>query len=143
MTSPIQTAVSRFPAELTSLHAMLAWVRCRCTASAFTYRDVQHIEIALEEAFVNIIRHAYKNQSGVVEITCNYHPHVYIEIILKDDGRPFNPIEGHKVVDRLASLEERQIGGLGISLIEKLMDHIEYLRKGKTNILRLKKHCRT
>ncbi len=142
MHSPIQSAVSHFPAKLASLHAMLNWVRCQFGLDDFTSQDLQHIEIALEEAFVNIIRYAYRDESGAVEITCNYHPNVHVEIILKDYGRPFNPIEGRKEVDRSTSLEDRQVGGLGIPFIETFMDQIEYFRKGKANILRLKKNCR-
>ena len=54
---------------------------------------------------------------------------------------PFNPLEGEANIDKAAPLEQRSIGGLGISFMKELMDKMEYCREGEANILTLKKHC--
>ena len=142
MTQPVRSAFSTFPAKLSSLHPMLSWVRDQMEDNTFNDAEMRHIEIALEEALVNIIHYAYQSNEGVIEMTYNYYPHEHIEIVIKDYGMPFNPLESGKKIDRSAPLEERKIGGLGISFIRELMDKMEYLRNGEANVLTLKKHCR-
>ena len=138
----MRSSFSTFPAKLSSLRLMLAWICDQLEENAFTDQEMLCIEIALEEALVNIIHYAYQDQGGVVEITYNFYPYEQIEIIIKDYGMAFNPLESGKKINRSAPLEERKIGGLGISFIQELMDKMEYLRDGKVNILTLKKHCR-
>ncbi len=62
------------------------------------------------------------------------------EIILYivDDGKPFDPTQT-ETPDVSLPAEDRQIGGLGIFLIQKIMDRVEYSRKDNKNILTLSK----
>ncbi|MBQ2212287.1 MAG: ATP-binding protein, partial [Ruminococcus sp.] len=55
-----------------------------------------------------------------------------------DSGKPFNPL-GQAHPDTAASAEERKIGGLGIFLVKKTMDMVEYEYKEGHNILKIKK----
>jgi anti-sigma regulatory factor (Ser/Thr protein kinase) len=57
---------------------------------------------------------------------------------VQDDGQPFNPLEAAEV-DTTKPLEERTIGGLGIHLVRKLMDGLEYQRQADRNLLILTK----
>jgi serine/threonine-protein kinase RsbW len=57
---------------------------------------------------------------------------------VEDDGQPFNPLEAPEV-DTTKPLEERTIGGLGIHLVRKLMDGLDYQRQGDRNLLTMKK----
>ena len=84
MTKPVQSESSTFPADLASLRPMLAWVLSHIQESSFQDSEMRRIEVALEEALVNIIHYAYPDQEGVIEITCNYFPGKRIEIIIKD-----------------------------------------------------------
>lgn len=143
MTKPTRSACSTFSAEIASLHAMLSWVRKELEESHFSDPELKRIEIALEEALVNIIQYAYVGKKGVIEMTFSDYLPDHVEIIIKDYGIPFNPLENRKKVDPSASLEERSIGGLGIVFIEKLMDHMEYIREGEANVLTLKKKSPT
>ncbi len=59
-----------------------------------------------------------------------------IEII--DDGIPFDPLS-HEQPDITLQAEERPVGGLGIFLISKIMDTVQYSRINNFNILTLKK----
>jgi anti-sigma regulatory factor (Ser/Thr protein kinase) len=58
---------------------------------------------------------------------------------LKDDARAFNPLTAPEA-DVSAPLEERAAGGLGIHLMRKLMDGIEYQRMEDGNLLIMKKN---
>ncbi len=61
---------------------------------------------------------------------------------LKDQGKPFNPIEEAPEVDTTLSADERQIGGLGIFLINKIMDDVTYRYEEGSNILTMKKNIK-
>lgn len=61
-----------------------------------------------------------------------------VKIDVEDDGRPFNPLEAPEV-DTTTSLVDRLIGGLGIHLVRKVTDGLEYKRLGDKNLFTLKK----
>ena len=61
-----------------------------------------------------------------------------LSIAITDDGHFFNPLE-HPEPDMSLPVEERPIGGLGIHLLRKMADHIEYERTSERNRLRIHK----
>lgn len=116
------------------LHPMLSWIRDQL--GPCEKGTCHKIELASEEAIVNIIRYSYKNRSGTIEIEVKVDPQ-RIEIILKDQGPPFNPLERKLPQDLETPLEEREEGGLGIFFIRKCMDEVRYHRHHNTNNLTL------
>jgi sigma-B regulation protein RsbU (phosphoserine phosphatase) len=96
------------------------------------------INLALEEAVVNVINYAYpEGTEGLMDIEVTEHEGV-LTITLIDSGRTFDPTAQGKV-DITAGLEDRPIGGLGIHLIRTIMDKLVYERKGGKNILTMNK----
>lgn len=97
------------------------------------------IEIAVEELFVNIANYAYSPEIGtaVVQISVNKEP-LSVEITFIDNGKPYDPL-AKPDPDVTLSAEERQIGGLGIFMVKKSMDDIQYEYKDGRNILTIKK----
>jgi serine/threonine-protein kinase RsbW len=61
-----------------------------------------------------------------------------IIIAVSDSAKEFNPLLKDDP-DTTLSLNERQIGGLGIFFAKELMDEIEYIRENSKNILTMKK----
>ena len=61
-----------------------------------------------------------------------------ISVTFTDQGIPFNPLE-KKDPDTTLSAAEREVGGLGIFLVKKTMDGMEYKREGNTNIVTIHK----
>jgi anti-sigma regulatory factor (Ser/Thr protein kinase) len=51
-----------------------------------------------------------------------------------DDGIPFNPL-GVETPDTDLPLEEREIGGLGIHLVRRMMDKVSYRRRIDKNVI--------
>lgn len=101
-------------------------------------------QLAVDEAFTNIIEHAYDGESDEL-IECNCQIDDFgLSIRLLDCGKPFNP-EAIPNPNLDADLEERDIGGLGLYFIRQLMDEVEFdfTRDPKTgkrcNILRMVK----
>ncbi len=95
---------------------------------------LHEIQLAVEELLTNILNYAYPDQREH-EIKVRLLPGESEFIIeVADDGRPFNPLEQPKP-DLTLPLEQRPIGGLGIYMIRKSMDRIEYRRADGKNIL--------
>jgi len=96
------------------------------------------LNLSLEEIICNVISYAYDDENEH-EINIS----VWLEdgeltAEVKDDGRPFNPLEIPEP-DIGLPLDERPIGGLGMHLVRNLMDRLEYSRLGDKNILVVKK----
>ena len=63
---------------------------------------------------------------------------VAVIFIIRDNGIPFDPL-AKADPDVTLSAEERNIGGLGIYMVKKSMDALEYSRKDGQNILTITK----
>ncbi len=95
-------------------------------------------DLALEEHLTNILSYAFDDLRWH-EIRVRFDlEQDYLAIEVEDDGKPFNPLTIAEVNTALP-LEERPVGGLGIHLIRKFMDEVQYRREGDKNILRLRK----
>ena len=96
------------------------------------------LQLAVEEAVVNVMDYAYPPDSvGEVSVTTTSDGQC-LEIVISDSGTPFDPTEQEKA-DISLSAEERQIGGLGILLVNEIMDTVSYERKDGKNVLTLTK----
>ena len=94
------------------------------------------LRLAVEEAVVNVISYAYpEGTEGDVTIKIMSDGHT-LRFQIIDTGVPFDPTKKEKT-DTTLSIEERQIGGLGIFLVRELMDTINYERVDGKNILTL------
>lgn len=102
----------------------------------FSNRDITMINTALEEVFVNVAKYAY-DDSGTVEVSLTNDKKKVI-FVFKDSGKPFNPLEKDDP-NINASSDEREIGGLGIFMVKKIMDEVEYEYKDNHNVLTLVK----
>ncbi len=94
------------------------------------------LRLAVEEAVVNVIDYAYPMETEG-DITINMMSDgqtLHCKII--DSGVAFDPTAKQKT-DTTLSVEDRQIGGLGILLVRELMDSINYERTEGKNILTL------
>jgi len=100
----------------------------------------RQIDVAIDELFGNIARYAYSPDVGkaTVRFSVEEDP-LEVTITFIDNGVPFNPLEKSNP-DTHLSAEERPIGGLGIFLVKKSMDLVEYEYKNGQNILKIKKN---
>lgn len=107
----------------------------QCSAKA-----QMQIAIAIDELFGNIARYAYNPRIGkaTVRVEVARNP-LSVIITFIDNGVPFNPLN-YTEPDVTLSAEERGIGGLGIFLVKKTMDMIEYEYKNNQNILKIRKN---
>ena len=97
-----------------------------------------NVNLALEEALANVIMYAYpEGTQGEVTLTAKVADNT-ICMEIKDKGTPFNPLQQQEA-NLDVSLEERQIGGLGIHLIKEIMDEVEYVYEDGRNVLKMRK----
>lgn len=130
-----------FPALLQHLPDMLQFVRSSAKEAGISSSTIiSHIELAAEEALVNIISYAYPENSTESEkklqIFCHHRPGIF-EIVCRDKGISFNPVVAEINPQLDLPIDERKIGGLGIVLIRKLVDQLDYERVNNENILKL------
>jgi anti-sigma regulatory factor (Ser/Thr protein kinase) len=135
ITESVEIEISNKLSELERLNQTLAelWRRHGLTPTV-----VRDLNLALEEIVTNIISYGYTDdREHVIGVNLNVQPgEVRIEV--EDDGQAFNPLEAPEA-DITKPLAERTIGGLGIHLVRKAMDGLEYKRQGNKNIVILKK----
>jgi serine/threonine-protein kinase RsbW len=106
----------------------------------FSEEDAANIVLAVDEACTNIIKHAYQYATDKeIEVTV-FPNHDSFEISIYDSGRSFDPAEIREP-DLKEHIGHRKRGGLGVYLMKKLMDKVEYnFHKGKRNEVRLIKY---
>jgi serine/threonine-protein kinase RsbW len=134
------------PAKLENLEFMLQFIRNGAEQQGFSKKDVNKIQVAAEEALVNVISYAYPDDGGdvehaaslLVEIRCDAKGAEGLVIEIIDWGIPFDPLSLPEP-DIEAPPEERNIGGLGIHIMRNIMDEVSYKRDGDRNILTLVK----
>ena len=99
------------------------------------------LNLVLEEALTNIILYGFEDQNGhTIEIDFKKDENqLYITFV--DDGIAYDPTTKEDP-DISLSTEDRPIGGLGIFLIKKIMDQVEYQRKENRNFLMLTKNIK-
>lgn len=99
-------------------------------------KRIREIELAVEEAIVNICHYAYPETIGELQVTCTVDGQNRFIIEIADRGRPFDPLAlaAPSLTDDLAG---RQVGGLGVFLMRKLMDDVTYHRQDDRNLLQL------
>lgn len=99
------------------------------------------LNLALGEILTNIISYGYTD-SEEHEIAVRLSVESgEMRVDVEDDGQPFNPLEAPEA-DATKPLEERAIGGLGVHLVRKLTDGLEYQRHEGKNLLVMKKRLR-
>lgn len=99
--------------------------------------SISPIRLALEEIVVNILHHGFDGDPlpFIVRLSL-VDQDLHLEI--EDYGRPFNPLEPADP-DTNQDLDSRPIGGLGVFLVRRLMDRIDYRRAQERNILNITK----
>ena len=90
--------------------------------------------IVFDEMISNVFRHGADGQEPTVFVRIDVgEESIKAEIV--DDGNPFDPLSQAEP-DTIAPVEERELGGLGIHIVRKLMDEVGYARKDGRNKLR-------
>ena len=113
--------------EMTEVGRLRTFFFSVCREYGIDEETAKTLNLAFEEWVANVIGYAYpKGMRGHVEVTADVTDNV-LTLVIKDHGTPFDPTQ-YKEIDVDAGLDERAIGGLGIHLIQSIMDKVDYER---------------
>ncbi|MDB6081727.1 MAG: rsbW [Chlamydiia bacterium] len=114
--------------ELSELQEAIHFVTAHAERAQCSHDALWKIQLATEEALINIMRHGYFFETtGHIHIECAHTP-PHFAVLIKDKGVSFNPT----TVDSTAFYEKH-----GIRLIRSVMDEVRYTRSDNVNILTL------
>jgi len=122
--------------DVSQVVALGEWIERLGEELALNPADVFQLNLALEEAVVNVMNYAYPGQTDmpiVLSVSADEGADGIV-FRLTDNGVPFDPTRA-EMPDVTLSAEERNIGGLGIFLVEQLMNRVAYERDGESNVL--------
>ncbi len=97
------------------------------------------LKLVFDDLLNNVISYAYNDdEEHVIEIHIELSSD-RIAVRISDDGHPFNPF-GRGTPEKGSDVASREIGGLGIHLVESLMDEVSYTRRTNQNVVVLVKY---
>jgi len=124
-------------ARLDQIERVCSLVACAARNAGFDGKTTYACELAVAEACENIIKHGYAGLEGekISVVACAKPGELTVE--LEDSAPPFNPASRPQPPDW--SAEDPPVGGLGLLIIHRVMDEIEYHRQAGSNRLRMLK----
>ena len=136
--SNIKTTSLHLPAELDHLSVFLEHIREIAQTAGLAEAQISRLELAVEEALVNVFNYAYEGRTRVGAVFCRVTVQAdALTVDIVDEGPPFNPL-ARTDPDTSLELDQRQPGGLGILLIKSLIDEVSYRREDERNVLTLR-----
>ena len=126
----------RLPAKRENLEKFSEHILQCAEKQGIDRKQLMQINLSLEEVLVNICDYSYRDNEGDIEVICGLDNDNRFVIEITDSGIPFD-IDSFDEPDLNADISERKVGGLGIYLIKKMMDDIQYRFEDNKNILKL------
>lgn len=126
-------------AKVANLDEVIAFLDKIMEEHEIPMKASMQLDIAVEEIFVNIAHYGYPEGEGTAKITVEL-PEDSSSIVIRfiDQGTPYDPLKKPDPDITLAA-EDRPIGGLGIFMVKKSMDNMEYEYKDGCNVLTITK----
>jgi serine/threonine-protein kinase RsbW len=105
-----------------------------CSGRGLDQDTTWKFQVSLDEVLSNSIRHGYDTRpDGLIDLTFDLSNGT-LTLTVEDDGPAFDPLSLPEP-DVAAPLESRRPGGLGVHFVKRLMDGVEYERRGGLNRL--------
>lgn len=124
-------------ATMENLDQVIGFVEEQLENESCPMKVIRQIGVSLEEIYVNVVNYAYGEDIGKCWLTlkiASVGDGKRLVLTIRDKGIPFNPLEKEDP-DITLSVEERQIGGLGIYMVKEMMDEVTYEYQSGYNIL--------
>ena len=124
-------------AVIANVRTVTEWVDEKLEQLGCPLKVQMQIDVAIDELFSNIAHYAYPDGAGEACIRFSFENRT-ISVTFLDRGIPFNPLD-LPAPDVSLSATERKPGGLGIFLVRKTMDAVDYRYESGQNILTIQK----
>ena len=130
----------RLPSQSDNLSLIRDLVSKVAAQVGLSSEEAGKIELAVDEACTNVIKHAYgSNSNEVLDIQIKIEK-TKLTIVVSDKGKGFNP-DKIKIPDLSESIRTGKRGGLGICLIKTLMDKVDFqMNPGTKNQVKMVKY---
>ncbi|MBD3290992.1 ATP-binding protein [candidate division KSB1 bacterium] len=130
----------KVPSQTDNLELIREFVSRVAAKMGFDSDEVNKIELAIDEACTNVIKHAYeKNSKKPIDIAIKLD-YDKLTIFVTDQGKGFN-VDDIKTPDMKEYLAEMRVGGLGIFLMKNLMDEVKFeIKPGVRNQVKMVKY---
>lgn len=132
----------QLPSQSNNLALIRELVSKVASQVGFDTDEASKIELAVDEACTNVIKHAYSNNANeMIDVLIKIDNRKLI-IIVSDKGKGFNP-DKVQVPDLNDFIKSGRTGGLGICLIKTLMDKVDFsMKPGLKNQVKMIKYLR-
>ena len=109
-----------------------------CEAQGISMQVAYAVNLSIDEILTNTISYGYDDDAEHrIDLTFRVDGETLVVVIV-DDGRPFDS-STEREPDFDATLEERALGGLGLFLVQQMMDEMTYERSDDRNVITLRK----
>ncbi len=133
-----ETATLTVPARREAFAALSAWLEARLAPLKPSPKARRQLLVAADEILTNVASYAYPPDApGELQVTLR-HAAGALSLTFADRGTPYDPLTAPPP-DLTISLAERAPGGLGLLIVRKTMDAVDYRRDGDRNVLTLTK----
>jgi anti-sigma regulatory factor (Ser/Thr protein kinase) len=117
------------------LESLFPWFETIVERLGMPSRAAFRVHVVLEEAVTNAVMHGFDpGVAGEVTLEINGTPE-RVTAVLRDTGRPFNPIVEPPLPVVPRPIEEAAVGGLGVKLMRTFCSDLRYQRAGQMNEL--------
>jgi len=125
--------------RLERLSEIADFVQAAASQCGLNEKKIYDVQMAVDEACSNVIEHAYGGAStGTIQIVCEKRGKDFV-VTIRDYGKAFDPNQVARPKTN-APLSKRNIGGLGLFFIYKMMDHVKFdFSSGHGNVLTMVK----
>jgi sigma-B regulation protein RsbU (phosphoserine phosphatase) len=142
--APTASEVKRFSRkmsnDLSAIGSVLEAFNSFAEESGIPPDITRQVKVVFDELLNNIVSYGFPAGGDHDIILVVERLDQRLTIFITDDGMPFNPFQELETPDLDASLEDREIGGLGVHLVRKLMDEVSYKRGVDKNIVTVIKY---
>jgi serine/threonine-protein kinase RsbW len=132
MNEPFDYIEMKIPAKAEFVGVIRLTLSGIASRMGFVYDEIEDLKIATSEACTNAVQHAYKrNEQGEVVIGFGLYNN-RLEVMVSDSGKSFDFKAARQEIgpyDQTDSVEFLREGGLGLYLIETLMDEVRIHHK--------------
>jgi len=135
MTNGFRIAIGTGPGEVDRVHAAFAQF---ADANGLPAPVRRSLNVALDELLTNTTVHGFGGRVGgavTVEVELQADR---VSVTITDDGKPFDPFDV-AAPDTSLPIAERPAGGLGLHLVQGLLDEVSYERRADRNVVVLAK----
>lgn len=137
MTAPLTYRLT-ITSQTNRLNDVRQFVSGQARTHGFAEDDVNKITIAVDEACTNIIKHGYGfSPDHFIDIEVR-RSGAQFEIVIMDSGKQFDP-KSIETPDMKEYLTHYRRGGLGVYLMKRIMDKVEFNIQHDRNVLRMVK----